>query len=132
MRATLLGSLLFLDRSDLLAEWSTAAAAVGGGSGSSNSQTNSINPAAAAGPGMAARGVAIDSSRCPEPHPALQLLLSAGVAPTVTVLEEATRGWDAVETDLRAAAGKPAQELASVLVATQVQHTLETASVLHL
>jgi hypothetical protein len=36
------------------------------------------------------------------------------------VLQEATAGWDAVETDLRAAAGKPATELESVLVATQV------------
>jgi hypothetical protein len=32
-----------------------------------------------------------------------------------------TQGWDAVETDLRTAAGKPAEELERVLVATQVR-----------
>jgi hypothetical protein len=42
------------------------------------------------------------------------------VPATITVLAEATAGWDAVETDLRAAAGKPTTELESVLVATQV------------
>lgn len=56
-----------------------------------------------------------------DPHPALQLLLRVEVAATLTVLAEATDGWDAVETDLRAAAGKPAEELESVLVATQVR-----------
>lgn len=40
--------------------------------------------------------------------------------PAVCVLGEAVDGWDAVETELRAAAGKPTQELQSVLVATQV------------
>ncbi len=40
--------------------------------------------------------------------------------PAVSVLGEAVDGWDAVETELRAAAGKPIQELNSVLVATQV------------
>lgn len=55
-----------------------------------------------------------------DPHPALQLLLAVDVPATITVLAEATAGWDAVETDLRAAAGKPTSELESVLVATQV------------
>ena len=36
------------------------------------------------------------------------------------VLTAATDGWDAVASDLRAAAGKPAEELESVMVATQV------------
>jgi hypothetical protein len=45
------------------------------------------------------------------------------VPATITVLAEATAGWDAVETDLRAAAGKPTTELESVLVATQVRGT---------
>jgi hypothetical protein len=56
-----------------------------------------------------------------DPHPALQLLLAVDVPATITVLAEATSGWDAVETDLRAAAGKPTTELDSVLVATQVR-----------
>lgn len=56
-----------------------------------------------------------------DPHPALQLLLSVDVPAVVAVLSEMTGGWDAVETDLRAAAGKPAAELESVLVATQVR-----------
>lgn len=55
-----------------------------------------------------------------DPHPALQLLLAVDVPATITVLAEATAGWDAVETDLRAAAGKPTTALESVLVATQV------------
>eukprot|EP00775_Hariotina_reticulata_P011040 gene11040-11195_t len=38
----------------------------------------------------------------------------------MALLSEVTAGWDAVETDLRAAAGKSTQELESVLVATQV------------
>jgi hypothetical protein len=47
-------------------------------------------------------------------------LLAVDVAATIQVLAQATEGWDAVETDLRAAAGKPAEELESVMVATQV------------
>ena len=50
----------------------------------------------------------------------LQLLLSIDVAAAVCVLGGAVAGWDAVETDLREAAGRPAAELDSVLVATQV------------
>jgi hypothetical protein len=38
----------------------------------------------------------------------------------VSVLGEAVHGWDAVETELRAAAGHPALELERVRVATQV------------
>lgn len=57
-----------------------------------------------------------------DPHPALQLLLAVDVPATITVLAEATAGWDAVETDLRAAAGKPTTELESVLVATQARN----------
>lgn len=55
-----------------------------------------------------------------DPHPSLQLLLCIDVSAAVAVLSEMTCGWDAVETDLRAAAGKPTAELESVLVATQV------------
>ncbi|GLI64518.1 hypothetical protein VaNZ11_007787 [Volvox africanus] len=54
------------------------------------------------------------------PHPALQVLLSIDVAAAVSVLGSAVAGWDAVETDLREAAGRAAAELDSVLVATQV------------
>ncbi|GIL71113.1 hypothetical protein Vretifemale_1731, partial [Volvox reticuliferus] len=54
------------------------------------------------------------------PHPALQVLLSVDVAAAVSVLGSAVAGWDAVETELREAAGRPAVELDSVLVATQV------------
>ena len=62
------------------------------------------------------------SSRPPRPPSFLQkqILLRADAAATVAVLGEALSGWDAVETDLRAAAGRPAQELDSVLVASQV------------
>lgn len=56
-----------------------------------------------------------------DPHPGLQLLLAVDVPATITVLAEATAGWDAVDTDLRAAAGKPSAEQVSVLVATQVR-----------
>ncbi len=42
-------------------------------------------------------------------------------AAAICVLNEAVAGWDAVETDLRAAAGKPTEELESVLVASQVR-----------
>lgn len=43
----------------------------------------------------------------------------------VSVLGEAVDGWDAVETELRAAAGKPhLEEMESVLVATQVRSVL--------
>jgi hypothetical protein len=41
--------------------------------------------------------------------------------PAVSVLGEAVNGWDAVETELRAAAGHPALELDRVRVATQVR-----------
>ncbi len=55
------------------------------------------------------------------PHPALRSLLAVDVAAAVSVLGAAVEGWDAVETDLREAAGRPAaEELESVLVATQV------------
>lgn len=67
----------------------------------------------------AAPGGPVLSALC-DPHPALQLLLAVDVPATITVLAEATAGWDAVETDLRTAAGKPTTELESVLVATQV------------
>lgn len=44
----------------------------------------------------------------------------------VSVLGEAVDGWDAVETELRAAAGKPVvEEMESVLVATQVSTTAQ-------
>ena len=56
----------------------------------------------------------------PSPLPSPQILLRADAAATVAVLGEALSGWDAVETDLRAAAGRPTQELDSVLVASQV------------
>ncbi len=49
------------------------------------------------------------------------MLLRVDAAAAVAVLGEAVSGWDAVETDLRAAAGKPAEELDSVLVASQVR-----------
>ena len=53
-------------------------------------------------------------------HQCPKVLLRVDAAAAVQVLGEAVSGWDAVETDLRAAAGKPAQELDSVLVASQV------------
>lgn len=57
----------------------------------------------------------------PSPHPALQLLLEADAAATVYVLGAAVEGWDAVETELLAAAGKDVPEaLERVSVATQV------------
>jgi hypothetical protein len=109
IKATLLGSLLFVDSADLLAEWrhsggraaATAAALTTADSSSTTSHVYGLS----------------------DPHPALQLLLSVDVPAVVAVLAEATAGWDAVETDLRAAAGKPASELESVLVATQVRLT---------
>jgi len=52
--------------------------------------------------------------------PSQKVLLRADAAATVAVLGEALSEWDAVETDLRAAAGRPAEELDSVLVASQV------------
>lgn len=74
--------------------------------------------AAAAAAGGASSGPA--ARHLQDPHPALRLLLAVDVAATIQVLAQATEGWDAVETDLRAAAGKPAEELESVMVATQV------------
>ena len=56
----------------------------------------------------------------PSPTPSQKVLLRADAAATVAVLGEALSEWDAVETDLRAAAGRPAEELDSVLVASQV------------
>ncbi|GAX83579.1 hypothetical protein CEUSTIGMA_g11004.t1 [Chlamydomonas eustigma] len=88
-RAQLLGSLLFMEASDLAREW---------------------------GMGMdQIRDMGLDL-----PHPALQILLRHDPTAAVFVLGEAVSEWDAVETDLRSAAGKPAEELDSVRVASQV------------
>jgi hypothetical protein len=111
IKATLLGSLLFVESADLLAEWRhsggrAAATAAALCSDASNGQQQQQ---------------AAWCRQLSDPHPALQLLLSVDVPAVVAVLAEATAGWDAVETDLRAAAGKPASELESVLVATQVR-----------
>ena len=50
----------------------------------------------------------------------MQVLLGVDIAASMAVLAEATEGWDAVETELREAAGKPVAELDCVMVATQV------------
>jgi hypothetical protein len=128
IKATLLGSLLFVDSADLLAEWrhsggraaATAAALATPTTNSTISSTDAdagANNSSSSSTGVFCRGLS-------DPHPALQLLLSVDVPAVVAVLAEATAGWDAVETDLRAAAGKPASELESVLVATQVRDRL--------
>lgn len=123
VKATLLGSLLFVDSADLLAEWrhsggraaaTAAAVTAAAAAAAANSPTDSSVGGAGSGSGGVSCGELSD------PHPALQLLLRVDVPAVVAVLSEATSGWDAVETDLRAAAGKPASELESVLVATQV------------
>jgi hypothetical protein len=105
-----LGLLLFLDRQDLLQEWSRSGLQ---GAAAVEAATKAANGAAATASGPGARHLQ-------DPHPALRLLLAVDVAATIQVLAQATEGWDAVETDLRAAAGKPAEELESVMVATQV------------
>jgi hypothetical protein len=137
IKATLLGSLLFLDKADLLREWriaggpaaAAALAAIEGPAPSSFAAQQQMGNAE----GTAHLGGAGDmptSSACPEwcvqrvmsdPHPALQLLLAVDVSAVIAVLSEVTAGWDAVETDLRVAAGKSTHELESVLVATQVR-----------
>ncbi|WIA29507.1 hypothetical protein OEZ86_012008 [Tetradesmus obliquus] len=118
IRATLLGSLLFADAADLLAEWRHS-----GGRAAAAAAALSAPPAATSSSTDASSSTdhsPVVCRRLSDPHPALQLLLSVDVPAVVAVLAEATAGWDAVETDLRAAAGKPASELESVLVATQV------------
>jgi hypothetical protein len=123
IKATLLGSLLFVDSADLLAEWrhsgsraAATAAALAPPTTTTGADTAGANSSSSS-TGVFCRGLS-------DPHPALQLLLSVDVPAVVAVLAEATAGWDAVETDLRAAAGKPASELESVLVATQVRQAV--------
>jgi hypothetical protein len=128
IKATLLGSLLFVDSADLLAEWrhsggraaATAAALAAPNTTTGADATAANNSSSSSSTGVFCRGLS-------DPHPALQLLLSVDVPAVVAVLAEATAGWDAVETDLRAAAGKPASALESVLVATQVGGDLATS-----
>lgn len=55
-------------------------------------------------------------------HPALLVLLSVDVAAAAELLRGAVLAWDALETDLLAAAGKAVpQQLDCVRVATQVR-----------
>lgn len=161
IQATLLGSLLFLDRADLLREWQQsggAAAAMAAVAAAGPDQTageegiwgdlrstqahrsttvascnvcsTPCTPCAPLTPCTPLPGGCPPVAVCPagpmlpalcDPHPGLQLLLAVDVPATITVLAEATAGWDAVDTDLRAAAGKPTAEQESVLVATQVR-----------
>jgi hypothetical protein len=126
IKATLLGSLLFVDSADLLAEWrhsggraaATAAALAAPNTLAVTTSSTGTDATDASNSSSGSSGVFCQGLS--DPHPALQLLLSVDVPAVVAVLAEATAGWDAVETDLRAAAGKPASELESVLVATQV------------
>lgn len=111
VKSTLLGCLLFLDSKDLLADWRRAAL------GSAPARAAQL---LGGGGGAAGSGEAY-AAALRDPHPALRLLLSVDAPAAVALLSEVTGGWDAVETDLRAAAGKPAEELERVLVATQVR-----------
>eukprot|EP00879_Flechtneria_rotunda_P025668 GHRR01027302.1.p1 GENE.GHRR01027302.1~~GHRR01027302.1.p1 ORF type:complete len:146 (+),score=63.48 GHRR01027302.1:865-1302(+) len=125
VKATLLGSLLFLDRNDLIREWhlaggrSATAAALLAAAPAAGSRRNGLGTSQQQQQAATSGVMAIT-----DPHPALQLLLSVDVSAVMAVLSEATFGWDAVETDLRAAAGKPAEQLESVLVATQVRASI--------
>ena len=121
----MLGSLLFLEARDLEREWGLAA-------GELRNRTGITGPFPALQVGGCCY-VATRTAACP-PGPTLpllhthasyactsfQVLLREDAAATVSVIGEALSGWDAVETDLRAAAGRPAEELDSVLVASQV------------
>ena len=54
------------------------------------------------------------------PHPVLRQLLHTDAAVTLGILDESLAGWDALDADLRAAAGLPTVEDGAGRSATQV------------